>query len=81
MKRNGKPNTSSGNIQLGPRDGIWHRKMRHAKKRTGKLNMTEEIEIPKQKNHNLGEKETLNYMEILEEKTIKQVEMKGKIKN
>ncbi len=30
LKRIGNSNTRSENIQLGHRDGIWHRKMRHA---------------------------------------------------
>ena len=49
--------------------------------KSGKRYMTEEIELPNQeKIRTLGEKETCKYWEILEDDTIKQVEMKEKIK-
>ena len=47
----------------------------------GKLHMTNGMELPSQvKIRTLGEKETYKYLVILEADTIKQVEMKGKIK-
>ena len=49
--------------------------------KSGKRRMTEKIELPNQeKIRTLGEKETYKYLGILEADTIKQVEMKEKIK-
>ena len=49
--------------------------------KSGKRHMIEEIELPnKEKIRKLGEKETYQYLGILETNTIKQVEMKEKIK-
>ena len=49
--------------------------------RRGKLQMTEGIELPNQKKINaFGGKEIYKYLGIMEADTIKQVEMKGKLK-
>ena len=49
--------------------------------KSGKRHITERIELPNQVViGTLGEKETYKYLEILEGNTIKQVEMKEKIK-
>ena len=48
--------------------------------KSGKWHLTDGIELPNQeKIRTLGEKETYQYLGILEADTIKQVEMKGKI--
>ena len=50
-------------------------------RRNGKQQMTEGIKIPHQeKNRTLGEEETYEYLGIFEADTIKQVEIKEKIK-
>ena len=49
---------------------------------SGKRDMTDGMELPNQdKIRTLGEKQTYKYLGILEADTIKQVEMKDKIKN
>ena len=49
--------------------------------KSGKWHLTDKIELPTQdKIRTLGEKETYKYLGILEADTIKQVEMKDKIK-
>ena len=49
--------------------------------KSGKLYLTDRTELPNQcRIRRLGEKETYNYLGILEADTIKQVEMKEKIK-
>ena len=49
--------------------------------KSGKRHLTDGIELPNQnKIRTLGEKETYKYLDILEADTIKQVEMKDKIK-
>ena len=49
--------------------------------KSGKLHLTDGMELPNHdKIRTLGEKETHKYLGILEADTIKQVEMKGKIK-
>ena len=56
--------------------------MRHASNETGKRHMTEGMELLNQeKIRTLGKKETFKYLGILEANTIKQVEMKEKIKS
>ena len=48
--------------------------------KSGKLHMTDEMELPNQdKIRTLAENETYKYLGILEDDTIKQVEMKDKI--
>ena len=49
--------------------------------KSGKRRQTDEMELPNQdKIKTFGEKETYKYLDILEVDTIKQVEMKEKIK-
>ena len=49
--------------------------------KSGKRYLTDRIKLPSQNNiRRLGEKETYKYLGILEADTIKQVEMKDKIK-
>ena len=49
--------------------------------KSGKRHLTDRMELPNQeKTRTLGEKETYNYLGIMEADTIKQVEMKEKIK-
>ena len=49
--------------------------------KSGKRHLTDEMELPNQdKIRTLGENETYKYLVILEDHTIKQVEMKNKIK-
>ena len=49
--------------------------------KSSKRHFTDGMELPNQyKIRTLGEKETYKYLSILEADTIKQVEMKGKIK-
>ena len=80
-KKIGNSNTRSQNIQSGHRNGIWHRKMCNASNETGKRHLTDGMELPNQdKIKTLWEKETYEYLEILEADTIKQVVMKEKIK-
>ena len=80
--RTGNSNTRRENIKSGHRDGIWHRKMCHASNE--KRQTTPDgrgMELPnKDKIRTLGENETYKYLGILEANTIKQVEMKEKIK-
>ena len=74
QKRIGNPNTNCENIQSRYRNVIWHRKM-------WQQHMTEEVKLPnKVVIRMLGEKETYKYLGILKADTIKQVEMKEKIK-
>ena len=61
------------------RDGIWHRKMRHATSNNEKRkrHLTERTDLLNQeKIRTLGEKETYEYLGILEADTIKQAEIK-----
>ena len=80
-KRIGNSNARNENIQAGHRDGIWHRKMRHAKDEKWQATHDGEgVELPNQVIRTLEETETYKYLGILEADTIKQVEMKEKIK-
>ena len=49
--------------------------------KSGKRHLTDGRELPDQDIRTLGEKETYKFLGILETDTIKQVEMKEKIKN
>ena len=73
-KRIVKSKTSSEDIQWRYRDGIWHRKMCHAKNEKPK--MTYYWRNRATKIRTLGVKETYKYLGILEADTIKQAEMK-----
>ena len=79
-KRTGNTNTHSENIQsyIGVEFGIEKCAMLIMK--SGKQHMTNEMELlNKEKIRTLGEKESYKYLGILEDDTIKQVEMKEKI--
>ena len=66
------------NIESGHRNGIWYRKY---VMKNSKQHLTDGMELPSQdKIRTLEEKETYKYLGILEVDTIKQVEMKDKIK-
>ena len=79
-KRIGNTNAGSENIQLRYRDGIRHKRCDMIIK-NGKRQMMEGLELPNQeKIKTLGEKETYKYLGILEADTIKQAEIKEKIK-
>ena len=68
-------------MQSGHKDGIWQRKMRHANNEKQQTTPDGRIEQPNQdKIRTLREKETYKYLGILEADTIKQVEMKEKIR-
>ena len=81
MKKNWKPHTGSENMQLGHRNGIWHRKIHHVSKekrqttndRRNRTTKSRKISTP-------GEKETSKYLGIMEADTIKQEELKEKLK-
>ena len=79
-KRTGNSNTRSQNIQLGYKNGIWHRKMWHDCKekwqttydwRNGTTKSREDL--------NTRRKRNVQILGILEADTIKQMEMKNKI--
>ena len=78
-KRTGNPNTDHENMQSRYRNGIRHGIMRYARKQEtthdGRIRTTKSRKIK-----TLGEKETYKFLGILEADTIKQVEMKEKIK-
>ena len=78
-ERIGNPNTGSVDIQLRYRDGICHRKMYYANNE--KRHWTKGIELTNlDKIRTLGEMEIFKYFGISETDTIKQAEMKEKIK-
>ena len=81
MKRIGDSDTNNNNIQPGYRNGIWHRKMCHAKRKNGIRQVIEGIELQNQKkSQTIREKENYKHLGILEAETIKQAEMKEKIR-
>ena len=90
--KNGNSYIRSQNIQSRYKDGIWHRKMYHAnndkqeKTHDGRNGTTKSKKKKKKKKkkkmkkRTLEEKEAFKYVRILEVNTIKQVEMKEKIR-
>ena len=78
----GNPNTDIENIQSGHRDGIWHWKMHYFNNEKQETTPDGQNRTTKSKKkiRTLGEKETYIYLGILEADTIKQMEMKEKIK-
>ena len=69
----GNSNTRSKNIQSESRDGIWHRKKRHAR---NEKQETTKVERNCTTKSTLGEKETYKYLGMLEDATIKLMEMR-----
>ena len=73
--------THSENIQSGHRDRIGIEKFTILIMKSGKRHLTDGMELPNQdKIRRLGEKEKYKFLWILEADTIKQMEMKEKIK-
>ena len=80
-KRIGNSNTHSENIQSKLWDGIWHEKLCHAnneKRQTTPVGRNGTTKSRKIRTH--GQKKTYKYLGMLEADTIKQVEMKERIK-
>ena len=79
-KRIGNPNTDSEKIQSKYRNGIWHRKTRHAsnEKRVTTHDRRNGTTKLRKKIRTLGVKQTYKYLGIPKSDTIKQMEMKEK---